>query len=60
MFLKLVGEYGAGTHPVHNLLPDDKILTLSKLRTFADDKLNVSKTSNLSLIGKKKTFWEKE
>ena len=42
-----------------NFFPNDKILDWSKLKAFADDKLNVAKMTNSPLI-KQKTLWVKE
>ena len=43
-----------------NSLPNDKILDLTKLKAFADDKLDgVNMMTSLSLIGYK-TLWKKE
>ena len=34
-----------------NILPNDKVLDVTKLKTFPDDKLNLARTIILSLIG---------
>ena len=41
-------------------LPDDKILALSKLKAFADDKINVTQNINFVFHRLKKALWEKE
>ena len=42
-----------------NPLPNDNFLDVTKLKAFADDKLNAAKRSFFSLI-EQKTLWEKE
>ena len=42
-----------------NFLPNDTILDWSKLKAFADDKLNLAEMT-IFLFDKKKTLWEKE
>ena len=42
-----------------NPLPNDKILDLTKLKAFADDKSNVAKMM-ISLIDRVEKLWEKE
>ena len=42
-----------------NPLPNDKVLDMTKLKAFADDKLNIAKMTD-PLVIEKKTLWKKK
>ena len=59
-FLQEKKEHKSLQKLVNSDLPNDIILDQSKLKAFADDKINVNEELKFGLGERQKTLWEKE